>query len=267
MNNYETARQVIADITLMNNRFMNKVFDGNIPAAQRVLRIILNNDKIKVVNVSIQRLIQNLYGHSAQLDILAEDELGRKFNVEVQRSNNGSSPKRARFYSSALDMNFLEANTKYELLPDSYVIFITENDVLANNRPVYNICRYIYEDGKPFGDGSHIVYVNASCKDDTPLGRLMQDFSCTDPAKMHYPELAEKVTYFKTTKEGEFDMTDIIELYAENKAKKAAKEAAHQKQIDFATKLLRRGDSVETIADLTDLPVEEVRILAGKMSA
>ena len=46
MNNYETARQVIADITLMNNRFMNKVFDGNIPAAQRVLRIILNNDKI-----------------------------------------------------------------------------------------------------------------------------------------------------------------------------------------------------------------------------
>ena len=91
----------------------------------------------------------------------------------------------------------------------------------------------------------------------------MQDFSCTDPKKMHYPELAERVTYFKTTKEGEFDMTDIIELYAENKAQKAA----HQKQIDFATKLLRRGDSLEAIADLTELPLEEVRALAGKMSA
>ena len=68
----------------------------------------------------------------------------------------------------------------------------------------------------------------------TLLGRLMQDFSCTDPSKMHYPELAERVTYFKTTKEGELDMTDIIELYAENKAKKA-KQA---ERIDLAKNLL-----------------------------
>ena len=263
MNNYDTARQVIADITLMNNRFMNKVFDGNIPATQRVLRIILNNDKIKVINVGIQRLIQNLYGHSAQLDILAEDELGRKFNVEVQRNNEGSSPKRARYYSSALDMHFLEANKKYELLPDSYVIFITENDVLAKNRPIYNIHRYVDEDITPFGDGSNIVYVNASCKDDTPLGRLMQDFSCTDPNKMHYPELAERVIYFKTTKEGELDMTDIIELYAENKAKKA-KQA---ERIDLAKNLLAENESCERTARLTKLSLEEVRALAEQISA
>ena len=46
MERYQTFRQVVDDITLMNNRFMNKVFDGNIPATQRMLRVILKNDKI-----------------------------------------------------------------------------------------------------------------------------------------------------------------------------------------------------------------------------
>ena len=70
-------RRIIAELTLMNNKFMNKVFDGDITCAQLLLRIILDNDKIIVKNVVIQRLLQNLYGHSAQLDILAEDECGK----------------------------------------------------------------------------------------------------------------------------------------------------------------------------------------------
>ena len=173
MERYQTFRQVVDDITLMNNRFMNKVFDGNIPATQRMLRVILKNDKIKVRKVSVQQWLQNLYGHSAQLDILAEDEHGTQFNVEIQRSDEGASVQRARFYCGALDMHFLDKGKKYEALPDAYVIFITESDVLKKGRPLYNIQRSIDETGEAFGDGSHIVYVNAACQDDTPLGRLM----------------------------------------------------------------------------------------------
>ena len=32
MQNYESIRQVINDVTLMDNRFLNKALDGNIPA-------------------------------------------------------------------------------------------------------------------------------------------------------------------------------------------------------------------------------------------
>ena len=77
---------------------MNKALDGKIPATQRMLRIMLNNDKIKVRTVGVQQWLQNLYGHSAQLDILAEDENGTQFNVEIQRNDEGASAKRARFY-------------------------------------------------------------------------------------------------------------------------------------------------------------------------
>ena len=271
MERYQTFRQVVDDITLMNNRFMNKVFDGNISATQRMLRVILKNDKIKVRKVSVQQWLQNLYGHSAQLDILAEDEHGTQFNVEIQRSDEGASVQRARFYCGALDMHFLDKGKKYETLPDAYVIFITESDVFKEGRPIYNVERSINESGKAFGDGSHIVYVNAACQDDTPLGRLMQDFNCNDPAKMHYKELADTVNYFKSTKEGEIDMTDIIEAYANNKAEKAAakaaEEATHQSNVEVAKNLLTEGMSEDFIVRTTKLSLEEVRALAAKQSA
>ena len=173
MQNYESIRQVINDVTLMDNRFLNKALDGNIPATQRMLRIMLNNDKIKVHKVGVQQWLQNLYGHSAQLDILAEDENGTQFNVEIQRNDEGASAKRARFYCGALDMHFLDTGEKYKALPEAYVIFITENDVLKKGWPLYNVQRCLTDNGEVFEDGSHVVYVNAACQDDTPLGRLM----------------------------------------------------------------------------------------------
>ena len=161
----------------------------------------------------------------------------------------GASAKRARFYCGALDMHFLDTGEKYEALPEAYVIFITENDVLKKGWPLYNVQRCLTDNGEVFEDGSHVVYVNAACQDDTPLGRLMQDLNCKDPNKMHYKELADTVNYFKSTKEGEANMTSVIEIYAENKAKeavakaekkaakatkKAAEKAAHQSNVEFA---------------------------------
>ena len=271
MQNYESIRQIIHDVTLMNNRFLNKALDGNIPATQRMLRIILNNDKIKVRKVGVQQWLQNLYGHSAQLDILAEDENGTQFNVEIQRNDEGASAKRARFYCGALDMHFLDTGEKYEALPEAYVIFITENDVLKKGWPIYNVQRCLTDNGEVFEDGSHVVYVNAACQDDTPLGRLMQDLNCKDPAKMHYKELADRVNYFKTSKEGEIDMTDIIEMYAKNYAEKVAEkvaeETAHQSNVEIAKNLLAEGMSEDFIVRTTKLSEEEVRALSAKQSA
>ena len=260
---FAEKQRIIAKLNLMNNKFMNKTFDGDIICAQLLLRIILDNDKIKVKQVAVQRLLQNLYGHSAQLDILAEDEAGRKFNVEVQRSDEGAQAKRARFYSSVLDTHFLEAGKEYKELDDVYVIFITENDVMNYGLPIYNIQRYIDENGKAFADGSHIIYVNSKIQDDTPLGRLMHDFYCADPDKMYYKELSVKVKSIKENKEEENTMRDLIEEYADKRAKKAA----YQKTVEFAKGLLADGMSIDFTVRHTDLPLEEVQKLAEKRSA
>lgn len=62
-------------------------------------------------------------------------------------------------------------------------------------------------------------------------------------------------------------MTDIIEAYAENKAAKAAKQAAYQSNVEVAKNLLAEGMSEEFIVRITELSLEEVRALAEKESA
>ena len=264
-------KQVIGSLCMMNNRFMNFMLDDNKEAAQVFLRVILEDDKIKVRNVRIQSFIQNIYGHSSQLDILAQDSKGRYFNVEVQRSDEGAPARRARFYSSILDTHFLQPGKLYEELPDTYVIFITENDVLHDNLPLYNIRRRIDENAKCFEDGSRIIYVNSQRRDNTALGKLMQDLYCTEPKNLHYHEFAERMEFLKYSKEGEEKMTDVIEEYAAKKAeavaKEAAKKTAQARNVELAKDLLSEGESIERTVRLSKLSEAEVRELASKLSA
>ena len=96
-------------------------------------------------------------------------------------------------------------------LAETYVIFITENDVLKAGLPIYHIDRTIKETGVMFGDESHILYVNSQIKDETELGKLMHDFSCTDAKDMHYKILADRVRYFKEDAKGVETMCRAME--------------------------------------------------------
>ena len=73
----------------------------------------------------------------------------------------------------------LDEKQEYRELPDTYVIFITENGYYKAGKPVYVIQNMNLTLGKPFDDGSHILYVNGEYRDDSDIGRLMHDFNCT----------------------------------------------------------------------------------------
>ena len=87
-------------------------------------------------------------------------------------------------------------------MAETYVIFITERDVLKAELPIYHINRVLEETGVSFDDGAHIIYVNSQIKNETALGKLMYDFSCTNASNMNYPILAERVRYFKEDEKG-----------------------------------------------------------------
>ena len=55
-------------------------------------------------------------------------------------------------------------------MPETWVIFITENDIYGEGFPLYHVERIIEELQRPFDDGTHILYVNGANRDDTPLG-------------------------------------------------------------------------------------------------
>ena len=74
----------------------------------------------------------------------------------------GTGVKRARHNSSLLDAHILKPGDDTENIPDSYVIFITENDVMKGNQLIYPMERYVIagENKVLFDDGFHTIYVN-----------------------------------------------------------------------------------------------------------
>ena len=198
---YERYREILKDLTLMSDSFMRAVLK-NPKCTEEVLRIILNKDQLKVIDQRLQADYKNLQGRSAILDCVAMDSDHNLYNVEIQQKREGASPKRARYHSGLLDMNFLEPGEVYQKLPTSYVIFITETDALGYHLPIYHISRKIRENGKDFPDCAHIIYVDSKNQEDTELGRLMHDFHCKAPEEMYHSVLQKQVFQLKKTREG-----------------------------------------------------------------
>ncbi len=247
--------QRIRNFRLMDDDFMSKVFEDP-SCAQLLLQIVLERQDLRVQNVQSQYDLKNLQGRSVRLDILAVDQANRAYNIEVQRSDSGAAVKRARYNSSLLDANLTMKGDSYEQLNETYVIFITEHDVLGDGLPIYHIDRIIRESGKVFGDETHIIYVNAQIQNETALGHLMHDFVCSSAEKMYYATLAERVRYFKEEQKGVVTMCKALEEMRKNE------------RIEVAQRLLENGKlSYEDIAMATDLTLEEVKALDQQKSA
>ena len=236
---------------------MSKVFENDIECTEFLLHIIMDKPDLKVEQVRTQYAIKNLLGRSVRLDIYAVDSAQKKYNIEVQRADKGAGAKRARYNSSVIDTNSLLAGAKFEELPETYVIFITENDVMEKNQPMYHIDRYIRETGEYFKDGSHIIYVNGSYQDDSPLGLLMKDFNCKNPNDMYYKLLADRVRYFKEDEKGVGIMCKAVE--------ELAKELYKEDKIEMVESMLELGVlTKEQIALVSKLTLEEVKEIANQ---
>ena len=256
-NKQEKNQQRLNRLRLLDDDFMNKAFEDS-DCTELLLQVILNKADLNVQRVQTQVALQNLQGRSARLDILATDTQGNRYNVEVQRKDDGALPKRARYYSSMLDANITNPGEEFNDLPESYVIFITEKDVLQNGKPIYHIDRIVAETGRRFNDAAHIIYVNAQIQDETALGRLMHDFHCTNADDMHYSVLAERVRYFKENEKGVTTMSEIWdEVREEGKEEKATEMAKSMLQDNYL--------NYDKIAEYSGLPLDTVLTLAKEV--
>ena len=255
---------LIQKFRLIDDTFFNVCFDNYVEGMQLLLRIFFDREDLVVKHVVTQQSADNLYGRGVRFDVLAEDSEGKLYDCEVQRANEGAAPRRARYNSSMMDSRELAKGAEFSELPETWVIFITENDIYGAGCPLYHVDRIIQELQRPFDDGAHILYVNGANRDDTPLGRLMQDFFCENPNKMNYKELAERADYFKAEAEGVDTMCELMEKFGEKKLEEGRMESARR----TATALIALGKlTLSQIAEATQLPQEEVERLAGSTGA
>ena len=255
--------QRLRGFRLLDDDFMTKVIE-DISCAELLLRIILNDEGIRVLEAHSQRGIKNLQGRSVKLDILAVDSHNRVFNVEVQRSDRGAGAKRARYNSALIDANVTEPGDQYEDLNETFVIFITENDVMKAGLPIYHIDRVVRETGKLFEDEEHIIYVNSQIKDETKLGRLMHDFSCTDAKDMYNKVLADRVRYFKEDERGVEIMCREMEIMRNQAHEEGIEKGRIMQLIKQVCVKMQKFSSTEEVAN--DLVEQDVPLIQKIMN-
>lgn len=208
----EKYRPQIQKMRLFDDDFMRVAFDNHIEGTETVLQIIMGKSDLKVQSVAAQREFKNIYGRSVRLDVYATDAAGKVYNIEVQRADKGAGKKRARYNQSIIDASHMPAGEDPECLPEVYVIFFAEHDVLGKGIPIYHIDRTVAETGELFDDGEHIIYVNGAYeKEDTALGALIADFRESDPSKVRHESLARRMRYLKESEEGVSHMCKIME--------------------------------------------------------
>ena len=142
-----TPEQKWERATLANNFIFYKVMRHHPDACQHLLEMLLNI-KIEKMTIANEEVID--VDHDAKgirLDVyVKEDE--RVYDIEIQVADTNELPERARFYSSAMDLDILAAGQDYEELPDSHVILICMKQIFENNLPVYTFENLCIEDKK-----------------------------------------------------------------------------------------------------------------------
>lgn len=104
--------------------------------------------------------------------------------------------------------------------------------------------------------------MNSQIKDDTELGRLMQDFYCKVPEEMYYKELAKAAGYLKRNEKGVQSMGGVLDEMREEVAATARefgrKEGRNQTLIAQICRKLKKQKGVATIAEELEEDIETV---------
>ena len=115
---------MLKDFRLMDDDFMSKCLENAPECIELMLRIIIGKKDLKVVKSQTEYPIKSLLGRGVRFDVFARDAEGREYDIEIQRSDHGAEPRRARYNSALMDANALDSGEDFAKLRDTYVIFI-----------------------------------------------------------------------------------------------------------------------------------------------
>lgn len=258
----------IERMRLMDDDFMSKCLENAPECIELMLRIIIGKKDLKVVKSQTEYPIKSLQGRGVRFDVFARDSEGKEYDIEIQRADKGAEPRRARYNSALMDANALKSGDDFGKLRDTYVIFITENDVMGGGCEVYEIDRVVRQmNGKKFGDGTHIIYVNGATRSATEIGKLVHDLLCRDAAKMYFDVLRKQVSQFKNSEEGRRTMCEAVERIAERRAAEGKAEGKRENMLATAKRMLKDGIlALKDIARYSGLSLAQVKKLQASMA-
>ena len=258
----EKYLNVLNKLRPIDDTFMRMIFRDH-QCVELLMKIVFG-EQFSLKRFETQEDHKQVISRSVELDIVVYLHEGAVIGIEVEKSKDNASPLRARYHASVLDCDLSYPKEKWKEFPEIYVVFICEEDVLKNGKMLDHIQRY-REDGNIFGDKLHIIYLNASMQDETPLGKLMHDMLCNNPNDMYYEVLRKRVSYFKKQEGGKKTMCEALEeliTEAKNEGRKEGEDIGEERgEIKKLMKLLLKkfpNKNLEWIKDCSKTQLEKI---------
>ena len=245
--------------TIKNDLIFTWLFFENKKLTLRLLQIILPELNIKKVGDTQRENNQkkNKIYRGVRFDVLAEDEQGRTYDIEMQVANNDDLGKRISYYQGKLSAKSLNEGETFFEKRYTYVIFICDFDFFGLNLPMYHTTTRLEEDiNKVVDTGEYNVILNSRATDFSTVSievkaflEYVRDNKVTDDFTR---SLDKEVVKIKSSTEVRESFMTWEEKLAEERyyAGKRAKEEARRELVINAIKNQEKlGNSRQDIID------------------
>ena len=301
-----TPAQKWERLTLADNFIFCKVLEDNPEVCRHLIEILLNIKIDRIEKPAAEKSLKtDFISRGIRFDVYVKDGNGRSFDIEIQTTRSTSLAKRARYYQGLMDVDNVQHGSGYDVLNESYVIFLCLGDAFGKGFPVYTF-RYRADEDKDFlmDDGTVNVFFNAKKYDTMKSEELRAFFKYLcgkEPSSGFTDRLSALVERVKTNaqwrhrfmtweqemaiqsnekakeiaKELAKDMAkdiaqdiakNMAQDIAKNMAKDMAQNIANQKVIETAQKMLKEKiGTPEQISMVTSLPLEKILELKKKL--
>ena len=197
--------QQIEHLRLMDDVLMVNCFEDNPKCTELLLQLIIKKSSFRVDRVKAM-----WHGSSAGLDILATNNGGWRYKIRVFRDD--TADRKQKKGTELFQSELLAAQTGIEQnIAGHYAVYIIEHGLEHKAIAESGITLDGGTENRWWGFTVHTLYVNGDRKNRSPLGQLMYDFSCTAPSYMNYPQLADRVRYFKENRQGVREICEMLE--------------------------------------------------------
>jgi hypothetical protein len=180
----------------------------SIEFCEEILRVFLQEPKLRVVSNHSQHSVTSIEGRSVILDAYCELEDGRKINVEVQNANNTDHQRRVRYYSSVLTTSLMKKGDSFDKVPNICIVYVCNFDIFGLNKSLYVIKRIIDKTEVELDNGLQEIYISP-VNDGSLIAELMRVFIESDVYNLKFPVTSEMKLRFNRETKGE-KMTEAL---------------------------------------------------------
>ena len=252
----------------------------------RTLLSVLLEKKIGKVKVVAQSVIPGIspLHRGVRLDVEVEEKEDKNddeftanvYDIEPHTVNDCDFPKMIRFRQAKIDSKHMKSgDNEFGHLPNLYIIFIMNFDYFKKGYMIYSIrkmCENVPD--VEFDDGvRYLVFNTEGTKGGSESIRNMLKYICNskpegavDAATKEVDEYVSNIRHDPDVLEGVMTVGDVIDREKKESFDLGMKQGIESKLIDNVCKKLRKGKSIEQIADELEEDLNRIKAICDVAS-